>query len=422
MQKRFGLILAATMIVTVPSMVLGVTMAQPNSVNSAAIVDGAVTNSDIANLAITSGKIANGAVTASQIANGTITSTQLANGAVTASKLGIVCTTGQTLQYTSTGWVCSEGTPGPMGPQGIQGPAAHYANVIIVAKSGGDFTDPIAAINSVTDASESNPYLIKIMPGVYGISTTLTAKNYVDIEGSGRNTTKIIGNTTNAYSFGVVNIPSSNTEIRNLTIENGVDGTSVVAISGTSSKLNNVTVKSSVAGANTYGVNAYWATSAILKDTEIVVNGSSTSTGLVTGNSDLLLNNVKINVTGSSAYGISCGNSTISIDNGKLNVSIISGGDAKAIEINNNCSMSMSSTNIDSSGFGVHSTGVNSTTKILNTKISGWVPIFNYGNSTLMSIANTNIVGLSSYTVDSQPGTVKCFNNFDSNFTGLACP
>src|SRR3990170_4813783 len=31
-----------------------------------------------------------------------------------------------------------------------------YANVVVVAKNGGDFADPIAAVASITDASEAN--------------------------------------------------------------------------------------------------------------------------------------------------------------------------------------------------------------------------------------------------------------------------
>src|SRR6266567_4032675 len=45
------------------------------------------------------------------------------DGAVTASKLGIVCPTGQYLQYVvGSGWVCSVGTAGPIGPTGATGP------------------------------------------------------------------------------------------------------------------------------------------------------------------------------------------------------------------------------------------------------------------------------------------------------------
>lgn len=44
------------------------------------------------------------------------------DGAVTASKLGIVCPSGQYLQFvTGNGWVCSVGTLGLTGPQGPAG-------------------------------------------------------------------------------------------------------------------------------------------------------------------------------------------------------------------------------------------------------------------------------------------------------------
>ncbi|MBN1470593.1 MAG: hypothetical protein JW925_02345 [Syntrophaceae bacterium] len=67
-------------------------------------------------------------------------------------------------------------------------------NIVTVAKANGKFTDPVAAVASITDASEINPYLVVIAPGVYEVTSPLQMKQYVDIIGSGVNVTTITGN------------------------------------------------------------------------------------------------------------------------------------------------------------------------------------------------------------------------------------
>ena len=62
-----------------------------------------------------------------------------------------------------------------------------YGRVAVVAKSGGDFSNPVAAMNAVPRwcrlLSAKNPCLIRIMPGVYDLGTqTLKMRPYVDIE------------------------------------------------------------------------------------------------------------------------------------------------------------------------------------------------------------------------------------------------
>lgn len=71
-------------------------------------------------------------------------------------------------------------------------------NVKIVQKSQVDETKTFStiqgAINSITDASQSNKYLIKIMPGDYNESITI--KPNIFISGSSRETTAIHGDMT----------------------------------------------------------------------------------------------------------------------------------------------------------------------------------------------------------------------------------
>lgn len=65
------------------------------------------------------------------------------------------------------------------------------ANVITVSTKNGDFTDPIAAMASINNASIDNPYLVIIGPGTYTLGSPLIIKAYVSVTGSGRNVTTL---------------------------------------------------------------------------------------------------------------------------------------------------------------------------------------------------------------------------------------
>jgi hypothetical protein len=104
--------------------------------------------------------------------------------------------------------------------------------VVWVADDGtGDFLLLSAALDSISDASASSPYVVRIAPGVY-IETSLVAlKTYVDVEGSGQGVTTITCECASA-SFGAssatVTAGDIVAEIRHLTINNtGSDAYSI---------------------------------------------------------------------------------------------------------------------------------------------------------------------------------------------------
>ena len=103
------------------------------------------------------------------------------------------------------------GVTGPQGPQGPVGGVVKYGKIAVVAKSGGDYSDPVTALNDVGtwcgSPTSINPCLLKIMPGVYNIDV-LTMYPYIDIEGSGENVTNIVGSYVSA----------SNAELRFMTL------------------------------------------------------------------------------------------------------------------------------------------------------------------------------------------------------------
>jgi len=126
---------------------------------------------------------------------------------------------------------------------------SQYANVVVVAKSGGDFTSIQAALDGIDDASAANPYLVWVAPGVY--TETVTMKSYVDIEGAGETTTKITSDVGSSSSSATVT-GANNSELRFLTVENYGDYTFCIAIlnSGTSPRLTHVTAVA-LGGVNT---------------------------------------------------------------------------------------------------------------------------------------------------------------------------
>lgn len=93
-----------------------------------------------------------------------------------------------------------------------------YAQVVTVAKSGGDYTTITAALASITDAATGKRYLIKVMPGTY--TEAITMKEYVDIDGSGVNDAIITMADTTIVAG------ASNTRLSNLKLlETGATGT-----------------------------------------------------------------------------------------------------------------------------------------------------------------------------------------------------
>src|SRR5438477_4092708 len=79
----------------------------------------------------------------------------------------------------------------------VHGPTpTQYSNVIVVARSGGDFNSVQQALSSIHDNSPTNRYLVWVAPGTYTETGTVLMKPYVDIEGAGEGPTKIVSFTS----------------------------------------------------------------------------------------------------------------------------------------------------------------------------------------------------------------------------------
>jgi len=459
MQRKVVGAVVGAILMAIPAFGIAASMAGANTVNSAAIVDGAIATADIAN----------GAVTGAKIANSTITATQLANGAVTSAKLGFSCASGQILQFNGSSWVCSAGTPGPIGPIGPQGPiglngqqgvkgdpgatgpqgvagvqgvtgdtgatgpqgpigltgppgingpqgqqgvkgdtgpAAHYANVIVVARNGtGDFDNPIEAMNSITDATATNPYLVKIMPGVYELgTTTLPTKSFVDIEGSGESVTKI-----KAQDIAVT-LHGTNVEIRNISIES-VGGVESIAVSNqtTATKLSYVTLIASGGTSRSISFKG-WGGGGLTTFSHVTIianGGENTAYGIYGVTQNITINDSSISVDGSNTIGISALLYSFEMNN----TTVISNGTTSSTGLNFWQSGNPYST-VKIKGSTVKNNAV------VYPNDAKAIFIGDYTGS--IGIAYTQIVG--GITNNGAYSTLSCVGNYDVNYAPVTCP
>jgi len=200
--------------------------------------------------------------------------------------------------------------------------------VTVDVNGGGNFTSPVAALASITTASASDPYLVRILPGVYDVGATpVQMKEFVDIEGSGELVTIITGAVDGAGNTAAVVQGSDNAQLRFLTVQNtfsagvanlaignfGVsptlvhvralatgDGASTrnlgVFNSGGTPSLSHVTVNVS-GGRYTYGIFNTSGTAAVIEDVTIEASGAVYNNGVRNySGSDVQMQRVTIHV------------------------------------------------------------------------------------------------------------------------------
>jgi pectin methylesterase-like acyl-CoA thioesterase len=73
-----------------------------------------------------------------------------------------------------------------------------YANVINVAQSGGDFTSVATALNSISNPSADNRYLVWVAPGTYTETELVHVRPYIHLRGAGPNVTVVNSTRTGA--------------------------------------------------------------------------------------------------------------------------------------------------------------------------------------------------------------------------------
>ena len=162
---------------------------------------------------------------------------------------------------------------------------AELKNVITVSASNGQFLHPEQAVKSITDASATNPYLVKIGPGLYPLQAQLRMKPFVEIEGSGIGVTRITGAfSSNTIDLSALIVGADNSAIRHLTLEHHGGGPHDA-----------VGIANIKAGPR-------------INDVKIIVSGTSgssnTSYGIYNNDAGVRASNVQIETSGDNAVGL----------------------------------------------------------------------------------------------------------------------
>jgi hypothetical protein len=165
----------------------------------------------------------------------------------------------------------------------------HYQNVVVVAKSGGDYTSVQAAIDSIPDAGADNPYLVWVAPGVY--EEQVTMKPYVHLQGAGQEATVI---TSTASSSGTWWPPTdatlvlaNDTSLRDLTVGNNGAcdfNTALLATAGmTNTLVADVTARALGGGVSNFAIflSGIGTGVTLQQVTALAENGNSRNIGLV---------------------------------------------------------------------------------------------------------------------------------------------
>ena len=167
---------------------------------------------------------------------------------------------------------------------------ADYENVVIVAKSGGDYTSVQVAMDSIADAAADNAYLVWVAPGVY--SETVTMKPHVHLQGAGQEAT-VITSTASSGDYPPTQgtlVLTRSASLRDLTVVNGGAGTANAALLATAGTTRTLAadVTARAQGGDTYNYAIFLTgidTGIILQDvTALGENGSNYNYGLFNGN------------------------------------------------------------------------------------------------------------------------------------------
>ena len=304
--------------------------------------------------------------------------------------------------------------------------------IITVARNGGDFSNVIDAIESITDASNITRYVISLGPGIFYLNgQQLVMKPYVSLVGAGKNVTFLQSyrNSTGSISrfsgtqpgCGVIEI-SENSSVENMTVRNFGTGVGDVACG----------IETSISGGND---------TSTLKDVDIILSGNNELKVGIINSRTIILDTVSVSIDNiGDSIGI-LGLSNIRANN--IDISARSrNGESIGMDLESSA-VTISNSSIWAQDYGVKTfpneifinianTDLNAAIAFVENDVSGVDPIFDIRGSTLNNIRSEGVFDFSNNPgtrlTNSSVGSIinddsnqNCHNVIDTNLALIDC-
>lgn len=234
-------------------------------------------------------------------------------------------------------------------------PLVSYADtrIITVAKQGGDFSNIVDAVNSITDAESNNRYVVSVGPGLFFLNgQQINMKPFVSLVGAGENSTFIQSFAVSSSSLntgcGVISLVGDST-VESLTIQNiGVDAGSTltscgleVRVSGRDRMVRNVRVIVRGRGREKIGLLNRSSIDQLENVSILVENFTGDATGIELVGPILDASNVDVRIRASAvsnSIGVLLDTGSINLDGGSIvagDFAITTRGDIAGVVLNN---------------------------------------------------------------------------------------
>jgi hypothetical protein len=322
-----------------------------------------------------------------------------------------------------------------------------YVRTIVVSPVVGDpaasGTALLDALSGISGNSASDPFLLRIEPGIYDIgASALTMKTFVDVEGSGQNATFILasrGGASLATSAAAVNT-AANTELRDLAITNTAPASAIgitLFANTASSNVRHVTISSTGASQSSIGVFATSGGTMIISDVTITAtstNGTSGASGIQlagTGKATVLNSRITGKGVGGTGTNIGihlAGNSTSATIDRCTILATGTAGQNTGVSVSPGTATVMSST-VQAETAGSRAAVLTSaqSTAVLHVFHSRLLALASTFNSSQVSVqkGNTSTLRVATSQIDSaSTGTPKCVHVYDGDMDDLnnVCP